>query len=318
MSALSIRDRIQMRVPPLFELALRLGKVIAGRCGLSRRKTGPSPPSPAVESSKAALGDALHQLGIGTGDILMVHASAEPIGQLGFSVSEFLDLLLEYLGPAGTLAVPTHSKIVELDGRQVFDVQRSPSKVGLFSEIVRRRKSAIRSGYPVSSAAAIGRRTRELVGDHERSVAPHDEHSPYSKLAALGGKVLCVGVPITCMTIIHVAEDVMQSHLYIEDFYEAMTIWVRSEGKERPFAVRERAPWLWWYLALHRWTRDMYRQGFVRDARIGDVVLHGARASEVVDWMKSEVLAKRSIYPLVHLNRVLRLGSPLSSKESHP
>jgi aminoglycoside N3'-acetyltransferase len=254
--------------------------------------------------------DALGRLHVRPGSVLMVHSSSAAVSRLGWQPHEMLDVLLSFLGPAGTLAMPSHPGLSKSAGREIYDVRRSASTVGLLSEVFRRRKGVLRSRCPLSAASATGPEAARLVHDHALSFAPHDENSPYAKLAELDGTVLCLGCPLNRMTILHVAEDVMRRELPIPGFHQPREIWVRDGDREDPVTVHERAAWLWWYLHMSGWNYDMYRQGLVREVTWNGVTLYASRARDVVDWMKQEIRAGRTIYPLARSQSWLRLGDP--------
>ncbi len=313
---ISRKERLFVSTLPTGEFALR--------CGLHvyRRVRGQSTPAGAtlVAPARAAvpaeeLTGFLRRAGIEPGHAVMVHSSVVAVQRLGWSPTDFIDLLLDIVGRQGTVLMPTHPVLQEFDGKQVYDPRRSPSRVGLVTELFRRRLGAVRSMYPLSSAAGLGLEANDMVRDHIHSFAPHDERSPYYKLIERRGKVLCVGVPLHRMTLIHVAEDVLRDVFPVPDFYEEETIWLRQGADFTPINVHRRADWLWWYLALYKWSREILVRGFAQGSRWGDVTLHVTDAQAVFDWMKNEILCGHSLYPLANLNRYLRLPGPSFSTD---
>jgi len=214
-----------------------------------------------------------------------------------------IDFLLEYLGPSGTLAMPSHPKLKEEDGHKIYLPHRCPSYVGLVTELFRRRKQTLRSLYPFSAAAAQGERAEELIADHRHSFAPHDEKSPYAKLAVMKGKTLALGCALDRMTILHVAEDTMRDVMPIDDFYVSEDVLIRTPNEEFTLRTHCRAPWLWWYLAKYQWTKHMYRQGFVRENCICGVPLREIDATAAIEWMQQRVRKGKTIYPYAKMNR---------------
>lgn len=310
---IGIKEKILIRIPPFVEFAMRCSKRIfelsvASSAGRFNRFGGeefaglPSIRRGAAERLKACLSE----LGIRSGDILMVHSDGMAIKRMGWDYPDLIDFLEEYLGGKGTLAMPTHPKLFNAEGKEVYNVQRSPSTMGLLTEIFRRRKTTVRSKYPRAAVAASGLYAKELVSGHERSFAPHDEFSPYAKLAESGGKVLCIGVPLDRMSIIHVAEDVMREHMPFHDFYKEELILMCDENREISVKVHERADWLWYYLSKYRWTYDMYRLGMAEVRAVSQVYLRSAEAKKTVDWMKKDILDGKTIYPLAEMNRWFR------------
>jgi aminoglycoside 3-N-acetyltransferase len=261
------------------------------------------------------LAAALEGLGVGRGDVLMVHCGGAPVARLGWEPSDLIDFLLDYLGREGTLAMPSHPRLGQHEGCAVYDLRRSPSTVGLPTELFRRRRGVRRSRFPFAAAAAQGRLAETLLADHGRSWAPHDDLSPYARLAELGGRVLCMGVPLTRMTILHVAEDRLRDRLAIPHFYEDRVVRVVGDGAEHEHVVHRRAPWLWWYLHMGRWSFEMRRRGLAREAVLSGVPLRAADASRVVEWMESDIRHGRSLYPLARWNRWLHLGDPMLGQD---
>src|SRR5580658_693196 len=221
-------------IPPLCEIGLRLGK-LAAAATLPDARTWRQARRPAVAINRFStdnLRQLLRTLQIEQGDKVLVHSSASACECIGWEPSHLIDFLLEFLGPAGTLLMPSHPRLQIRNGRPVYDVQRSPSTVGLMSELFRRRTASVRSKFPYSSVCAQGVDAEALLMDHARSYAPHDELSPYGKLPEAGGKVLLLNCSIFKMTIVHVAEDTLRASYGIDNFYDEEMVLVRDQGRE--------------------------------------------------------------------------------------
>lgn len=308
----SLRSQRRWRLPLWFEFLARCALQTRRRFfqKSARGKAYTTPRVPRVRLAADVLADTLAEIGVYAGDILLVHSDVSALQRAGWEPSEFVDFLLDYLGPRGTLVMPTHPVLSDANGRLTYDVRRSPSSVGLLTELFRRRVGVVRSAFPYSAAAALGPRAHALMDEHIRSYAPHDEHSPYARLGELGGKALCVGCPLVRLTILHVAEDVLRDRLGIPGFYQERHVQVRAGGKEIEVAAHVRAGWLWWYLGLSCWQAGMYQQNLVREAAPSGLPLIAVEAANTIAWMKGEVQRGRSLYRLSWLNRWLRLGEP--------
>lgn len=161
-------------------------------------------------------------IGIERGDIVLVHSSvsnlyrAAPkppsvpiLGPVDYA-NRVLDILLDLVGPDGTLLMPTDSiknYTAFSHRRQVFDYETMPSRRGLVTELFRKRPGVMRSVHPYYNLSAIGPRAKELLEDHHRS-QPYtmDEYSPWYKLTMMGGKVLFLGVDYEINSLIHLVE----------------------------------------------------------------------------------------------------------------
>ncbi|MGO9546896.1 MAG: AAC(3) family N-acetyltransferase [Rhodomicrobium sp.] len=296
-------------VPPIVEFTLRAAKAAKDRIqpetgGVTERAEARNAHAPVAKEQLKAV---LAQLSIYPGDLLMVHSDMRAITRLGWEAAGLLDFLLEYLGPRGTLAMPTHPRLKHDGGLRIYDVNRSPSSVGLLTEIFRRRKETLRSEYPFSAAGAQGPLARALTASHRHSYAPHDEHSPYGKLAELEGKVLALGCPLDRMTILHVPEDTMRDEFPIRGFYQPEQVKVKNNGEEFALETHRRSSWLWWYLAKYQWTAQMNALGFVRKASLQGAGFQAMQAKPPVQWMQRRIESGKTIYPLAAWNRVLRL-----------
>lgn len=190
----------------------------------------------------------LKKLGITPGATVYLHSSMDEIRRRipGLEVIQLINLLQELIGEEGTLLVPTFPftglQYDFVQKQRVFDVKRTPSKVGLFTELFRRTEGVIRSLHPTHPVAAWGKHSEELVMDHHLGTA-FGENSPIYKMQRYNGLVAGIGViPKHCFTLYHVAEELhpaTRALQYGTDTFE-MTI---IHGKERiPYWVTPLRP----------------------------------------------------------------------------
>ena len=115
----------------------------------------------------ADLRNALQHLGVVPGDVLMVHSSFDRF--LGFRGGpvEVIRALQDVLGPRGTLMMPTlpfTGSAIEYTSRDlVFDVRRTPSRMGFITEVFRRGPEVVRSLHPTHSVAVWGNNVDAIV-----------------------------------------------------------------------------------------------------------------------------------------------------------
>lgn len=176
----------------------------------------------------------LRALGLEPGDLVLVHSSLSRIGQVVGGAEAVVDALLEALGPEGTLAVPTFpflgSMLEYLRSDPPFDAEETPSKMGAVSEAVRRRPGALRSLEPTHPVAALGPAADALTKDHLRSEGSCDEHSPFVRLAEMGGKVLMLGTDFRTCTLLHGAEEL--ARVPFIDFETRYPLQGRAAGRD--------------------------------------------------------------------------------------
>jgi aminoglycoside 3-N-acetyltransferase len=171
-----------------------------------------------------SLGSDLRALGLAAGDVVLVHSSARSLGFVAGGTQAVVQALLDVLGPAGTLVVPTHTPdnsdpadwcnppVPESWWPAIrsqapgFDRSRTPSRwMGVIAETVRTWPGALRSDHPHVSFAAVGRHAALVTGVHQLDDAL-GEHSPLGAVYRLDGKVLLLGCGHDSNTSLHLAE----------------------------------------------------------------------------------------------------------------
>jgi aminoglycoside 3-N-acetyltransferase len=153
-----------------------------------------------VVVTEADIEKGLRDLGLRSGDMMIVHSSLSSFGHVEGGAETVIEALMETVGKEGTILMPAFAPRIK-----VFDPSRTRSRMGKITEVFRYRKDVPRSVHPTHSYAAWGKRAGELVKDH---VETHGIDSPLGKLAQGGGYVLMLGAPVGSNTAIHVAETV--------------------------------------------------------------------------------------------------------------
>ena len=158
---------------------------------------------------------AFRSLGVGDGDVLMVHACldvVEPAGTDAVRVERarmLLDALRSVVGDAGTILVPTYT--FSFCRGEPFDVERTPTPGGPWSdsaeflELVRRSPGAVRSRAPIHSVAGIGPRAADLLSGTSATCFGPD--SAFERLRLAGAKICVIGAPLDEATIRHHTEE---------------------------------------------------------------------------------------------------------------
>ena len=140
-----------------------------------------------MELTKEDIKRGLKKLGLKKGDLVLVHSSLSSFGYVVGGANTMIDALLETVGHKGTVVVPTltGSEKLSVNNPPVFDPENTLCWTGKIPETFRKRKEAIRSLHPTHSVAAIGAMAKELLRDHEKSITPCGESSPYRKFKFL-------------------------------------------------------------------------------------------------------------------------------------
>jgi len=173
----------------------------------------------------ASLRGDLRELGLDTGDVVLVHSSTSSVGFVAGGPQAIVQALLDVLGDGGTLVVPTHTSEntdpaswqnppvpeswwpVIREESPGFDAAITPASrwMGILAETARTWPGSRRSNHPQVSFAAIGARAEEVTTGHRLDDALGDS-SPLGSVYRMGGKVLLLGVGHDSNTSLHLAE----------------------------------------------------------------------------------------------------------------
>lgn len=136
------------------------------------------------------LREGLRDLGLTRGDTVLVHSG---LSGMACRPETLLSVFRDVLGEEGTLVVPTFTPTFRRESPDgVFDLQKTPSEVGYFTELVRSQPDARRNIDPTHSFAAIG-------GDAERfgrlrARNTYDRDNVLGTLHEDGAWVLAIGL----------------------------------------------------------------------------------------------------------------------------
>ena len=159
------------------------------------------------------------ELGIRKGSIVFIHSSIDNLN-IEFKTPRLLEILLETVGEEGTLVFPcwhfTYRAEDYLKSGKVFDMRRSPSALGMLSEMARRYPGAKRSLHPINSIAAIGKDAAAITGSHHTDIYPCGEKSPYYLSMQMGGIIVGIGVNAHFMSFVHCPEDVLKNEFPVK------------------------------------------------------------------------------------------------------
>jgi aminoglycoside N3'-acetyltransferase len=240
------------------------------------------------------------QLHLEAGDIVFVHSSVDYLC-IDFPFFRILAILLETVGPRGTLLFPTYpqgTSIDWLERGETFDVRRTRSYMGALTELARRHSRARRSLHPTKSVCAIGPRAEALTCDHHRSPYPHGTRSPFYRLVEYGGKIVGLGVSTRNLSFVHCVDDVVDETFPVRPYdrtvYEAACVDGRGRAvRVTTFAHDPRK-------MVHDVPRYMDRYippAICRDLRFRGMVFFRADAKPLFDRMSDLARQGVTIYP---------------------
>lgn len=190
--------------------------------------------------SKGDLVAAIYEAGVNRGDLVFVQSRLFSFGKPeGVASSEDLaklhfDAFQEVLGPDGTLSVLTS---FEDYGRYAtpFVLETSPSRMGAFSEYVRRHPDAVRSVHPIMSVTSLGKSAVEISGEPHHEGFGYD--SPWGRLHRKNAKLVVYGGGFKDgMTFFHYIEAMHGVPYQYVKLYDA-PVYAGGQAQTGPFTM---------------------------------------------------------------------------------
>lgn len=222
-------------------------------------------------------------------DILMVHSSVnglEPTYQ--GSALELLQALVSYCGPERTLVMPAfyfgesgEGARESLKKNPRFDLRRTPSQMGLLTELFRRSRGVVQSRHPVYRIAALGPLAQELTRHHENAPSGMGPDTPFDFMARHNAQVLGIGKTFQVMTQVHHVEGLLG-----EDWpapqRDLPAVPVTVVEKDSETAMELSGTQQQWTFNIWK-LRDIMPGDRLREWRFHNCPMFAARAGEVTD-----------------------------------
>ena len=158
--------------------------------------------------TKNNLKEQLSSMGLCGDETILIHSSMKSIGEVEGGADTVLDTWIEFFKD-GLLLLPTHTwKTVNQDN-PIYNPDKTPSCVGLLTNLFLKREGVIRSLHPTHSMAGIGKNANDYLKGEEFCNTPCTPDGCYDRLRKCGGKILLVGVGHERNTFIHSVEEVL-------------------------------------------------------------------------------------------------------------
>lgn len=258
----------------------------------------------------------LEALGLAAGQTVILHSSVKTIGWVVGGPDTVLSVILDVLGPAGTLMMlagweddpyeladwPEERQRAYIEEGPSFDPVSSRAAremVGILGEYLRTRPGARRSNHPVGSFVALGARADWLTARHPLTNG-YGPEGPLGGLIEADGKVLMLGAPLETITLLHCAE-------YLADIPDKRTVsyrmpvlqdgartWVDIQELDSSKGVRT---WVGEGDYFEAIARAFLASGQGREGRVGEAPSYLFDAATLVPfaaaWMEAEHAAGR-------------------------
>jgi aminoglycoside 3-N-acetyltransferase len=154
-------------------------------------------------------------LGVCPGGVLLVHPALRPFGYVPGGANTVIEGLLITLGEKGTLLMPALSWENVTPKNPIFDLNHTPSCVGIIAETFRLDPRTQRSLHPTHSVCGLGPLTETILANHSDDHTPCGTNSPFHQLPTLKGQILMLACGLIYNTSMHaIEEQVEPPYLY--------------------------------------------------------------------------------------------------------
>jgi len=230
---------------------------------------------------------ALNGLGIVQGDTVLVHGSFDAFEGFKGKPSHVLSVLQSIVGGTGLLMMPTMpfsgTAVAYARTTPLFDVVRTPSRMGLLSELFRRSPAVVRSVHPTHSVALWGKDAHTVSAGHHLARTPCGVGTPFAALLKRRGKIIMLGTDISVLTFYHTLEELMEQDLPQTPFTQEV-FHLSSKTREDLIISTDCqlfAPAMSMRRNLHKMTPYLKKSGAWREARVGGLKVITLAATDV-------------------------------------
>jgi len=182
--------------------------------------------------------------------VLMVHSSVNHMKPMFTDGPlDLVRMLMAFCGPSRTLAMPAFyfgepglgGAYATFQQRPRFDIRRTPSQMGLATELFRRMPGVLQSRHPVYRISALGPHAEALTQGHEHASSPAGKGSPFETMARLDTCIIGIGKPVQVLTQAHHTEELMGDDFPVPSRAGVpLPMTLIDRGQEIPFELRGR------------------------------------------------------------------------------
>ena len=237
---------------------------------------------------------ALHEIGVCSGDIVLVHSSLKSFGTVEGGAEAVISALKNVITDEGTLVMPTFAQKNFPSALIEWSLDR-PSDTGYITEVFRKMPDSLRSDQETHSVAAWGKLAHELTFEH-KAYGPRygtytewafSESSPWQKMYDRRAKVLFLGAELESHTFKHYVEYLLVNEVLdnVEsELYEECKAQVKYSLLPNP-----NPNGIWPYYNAERMMEVFDKAGIVKYGKCGNAKLM------LIDVYESCVVADKAI-----------------------
>ncbi|MDO9091388.1 MAG: AAC(3) family N-acetyltransferase [Rubrivivax sp.] len=220
--------------------------------------------------------------------ILMVHSSVNHMKPMFTGTPlDMVRMLVDWCGPQRTLVMPAFyfgapgfkGAADTFQHNPRFDLRRTPSQMGLATELFRRMPGVVISRHPVYRMAALGPLAQALTAGHEHASTPAGLGTPFEFMARHNARIVGIGKPMQVMTQAHHIEGAMGDTFPVPStLQEPLPMTLVDRDQEIPFLLPRRS----YQGRFNMWRlRQIMDRQTLQEWNFHHVPMFAARAGEV-------------------------------------
>lgn len=243
--------------------------------------------------TKESLLNDLRKLKLNPEGTLLVHSSYKSIGEVAGGPETVLDSLSAFMKD-GLLVLPTHTWEYINQENPVFDVENSPSNVGILTEKFRQRENVSRSEHPTHSVAALGSDAQTFTEGEYKFDTSCARESVWGKLVDRQADILLLGVDLTKNTFMHGIEEWIDIPGRMTDTHEDLYSILNSGEKVHVPSRRHQG--LSW--SDHFWKVEeiLLEQGAMEKGTFGDATVRVVDAEKTAELLTELLQANPDLF----------------------
>lgn len=179
-------------------------------------------------------------LNIKKDDDIMIHGDSGVIEQLQRKkkFKFFFDKIINFVGKQGTVLIPAFS--YSFCGTKLFNPKKTPSQIGLFSEIFRLRKDTKRTNHPIFSFSIYGKNWK--IYNRAKTETCFGKGTTFDIFHSFNGKIITIGTTFeNSATFLHyIEESASVNYRFNKKFLGKITNNKNKEPINTTFYVRKR------------------------------------------------------------------------------
>jgi aminoglycoside 3-N-acetyltransferase len=246
----------------------------------------------------------LVEFGVKPDSLIVIHSAFASLKPTGLKPIEIIDKIIELIGINGTLAMPAMPKFInDLDGDDyinknvddlVFDynVNTTPIKTGVLPTVLFSKEGSIRSDYPINTMVAYGKLAEQMMAKNftELNPLPCGKGSTWDFCYQNNAIIVGLGVDLThSLTMIHVAEDLLDSNWPIANWYRKKRFKITKDDVVKVVNLRERKPkWGTLHFAERTLCKDLIKNGIMKSTIVDGVLIEVIKSNELINYLNSK------------------------------